>query len=107
MRDAVLATPAYVAVIWAGVEAATDEVTTLKLALLAPAGIVIVAGTFTAAKGVADKPMTAPPVGADPEIFKVPPTVADPVTVELATVIPARVGPDVCTKISALACVAP
>jgi len=107
MRNAVLATPAYVAVIWAGVEAPTEEVTTLKLALLAPAGIVIVAGTFTAAEGVADKPMTAPPVGAGPESFTVPPTVAGPMTVELSTVFPARVGPDVFTKVSALARVAP
>ena len=62
-----------------GVEAPTALVATLKVALLAPAGTVTLAGTAAAA-WLLESVTWAPPVGAGPFSVTVPVALAPPVT---------------------------
>ena len=76
---AVLVTPTKTAEMVAEVEAVTEVVVTAKLALLAPAGTVTLAGTV-AAVTLLESDTTAPPVGAALVRVNVPCDVAPPVT---------------------------
>jgi len=75
-----LVTPAYVAEMVTGVDAATVDVDAEKVAVVVPAGTVMVAGTLTAALPL-DSAITAPPAGAALESVAVPCELAPPVTV--------------------------
>ena len=76
---AVLVTPTKTAEMVAEVEAVTEVVVTVKLALLAPAGTVTLAGTVAAVE-LSESDTTAPPVGAALVRVNVPCDVAPPVT---------------------------
>jgi NhaP-type Na+/H+ or K+/H+ antiporter len=54
------------------VEISTRDVFTVKLALVAPAGIVTLLGTLAAPLLLLDRTITAPPAGAGPLNFTVP-----------------------------------
>ena len=54
------------------VEAVTAKVVTVNVRLLAPAGMVTLAGTVAAAMLLLERETRAPPVGADPLSFRLP-----------------------------------
>ena len=62
------------------VEAATGLVLTLKVAVVAPAGIVTEPGTLATVGSLLDKEMTAPPLGAGPPNVTVPVDELPPLT---------------------------
>ena len=76
---AVRVTPPKTAETVAEVEAVTEVVVTVKLALLAPAGTVTLAGTAVAAE-LSDSDTTAPPLGAGALKATVPVEALPPVT---------------------------
>jgi hypothetical protein len=71
---------AYVALMLAVVELATDNVVTANETLLDPAGTVTLTGTLAALVLLLVRPMTAPPEGAAPLRLTVPWDDAPPVT---------------------------
>jgi hypothetical protein len=77
---AVFVTPPKLAVIVTGVEAVTALVITVKLALVAPAEIVTLAGTVAAGVLLLASVMTAPPEGAAPVSVTVACDVLPPTT---------------------------
>jgi len=80
VSEAVLVTPAYDAEMLTGVEAVTELLLTVKVALLAPAATVTLAGTLAAALPL-ESNTCAPPVSAGPLSVTVPVEVcAPPVT---------------------------
>jgi hypothetical protein len=64
VRVAVRVVPLYEAEMFELVERSTRDVFTVKLALVAPAGIVTLLGTLAAPPLLLDKKITAPPAGA-------------------------------------------
>ena len=72
-------TPPYVAVTVTAVAVATDEVVTVKVLLVEPAGTVTLAGTDAAAE-LSDSDTTAPPLGAAALSLTVPVDDAPPTT---------------------------
>ena len=87
---AVLVAPPNEPVIVTGVDAATDEVVMVKLALVAPAPTVTLAGTVAAAL-LSESDTTAPPDGAAPVSVTVPCEVLPPTTLVGFTVNVERV----------------
>src|SRR6266550_4739613 len=93
VSEAVLVTPAYNADIVTGVEAATAKVVTVKVALVAPAGIVTLAGTVATAGLLLESETRAPPVRADPLSVTLPVEGDPPLTLVGFSVTEVRVGP--------------
>ena len=79
VSTAVRVTPANTAEIVAEVEDVTEVVVTVKVALLAPAGTVTLAGTLVALE-LSDSDTTVPPLGAAPVRVTVPVEALPPVT---------------------------
>lgn len=77
----VLVTPAKAAEMLAEVDAVTELVVTVKLALLLPAGTVTLAGTVTADE-LSESDITAPPVGAAALKVTVPVEELPPITLD-------------------------
>ena len=79
---AVRVTPLYVAEIVTGVEALTVVVVIVKVALVAPAGIVTLAGTLATVPLLLESEASAPPLGAAEVNVKVPAEAFPPTTLE-------------------------
>jgi hypothetical protein len=80
VRVVVLVTPPYTAVMVEEVDVATPLVVIVKVALVAPAATVTLAGTTAAAVLLLDKVTTAPPAGALPVRVTVPVELFPPTT---------------------------
>ena len=89
---AVRVTPPALAVIVTGVDAVTDAVLTVNVALKAPAGTVTLAGTVAALVSLLDSVTTAPPEGAALVSLAVPSEVLPPTTLAGLSAIPASEG---------------
>ena len=76
------------------VEAVTTRVVTVKAALVAPAGMVTVAGTVAAVVSLLERETMAPPVGAGPLSVALPVEGNPPLTLVGFSVSEVRVGPD-------------
>ncbi len=77
-----------------GVEAVTTRVVTVKAALVAPAGMVTVAGTVAAVVSLLERETMAPAVGAGPLSVTLPMEGDPPLTLVGFSVSEVRVGPD-------------
>ena len=77
-----------------GVEAVTTRVVTVKAALVAPAGMVTVAGTVAAVVSLLERETMAPAVGAGPLSVTLPVEGDPPLTLVGFSVSEVRVGPD-------------
>ena len=77
-----------------GVEAVTARVVTVKAALVAPAGMVTVAGTVAAVVSLLERETRAPAVGAGPLSVTLPVEGDPPLTLVGFSVSEVRVGPD-------------
>jgi hypothetical protein len=76
-----------------GVEAVTAKVVTVNVALVAPAGIVTLAGTVATAALLLARVTTAPPLGAGPLSVTLPVEGVPPTTPVGFSVSEVRVGP--------------
>ena len=94
MIESVRVTPAYDAETVTGVEAVTTLVVTVKVALVAPLGIVRLAGTVAAPVLLLEREMTAAPLGAGPLKVTVPVEVPAPATLLGFSVSEVRVAPE-------------
>lgn len=92
LRVAVLVTPPYAAEIVTGVDADTVRVVTVKLAPVAPAATVMLAGTDATPVLLLDSVTTAPPVGAAAVSVMLPCAELPPVTVDGVSVKVERAG---------------
>jgi len=79
-----------------GVEAATAKVVTVNVALVAPAGIVTLAGTVAAAVLSLERETTAPPLRADALRTTLPVEADPPLTLVGFSVSEVRVGGGPC-----------
>ena len=77
-----------------GVEAVTTRVVTVKAALVAPAGMVTLAGTVATVVSLLERETRAPPVGAGPLSVALPMEGDPPLTLVGFSVSEVRVGPD-------------
>lgn len=89
---AVRVLPPYEAEIVTEVEKRTIDVFTVKVALVAPAGTVTLAGTLAVPGLLLESMIWAPPAGAGPLSFTVPVEELPPVTLEGLSVSEERVG---------------
>ena len=76
------------------VEAVTARVVTVKAALVAPAGMVTVAGTVATVVSLLERETRAPPLGAGPLSVTLPVEGDPPLTLVGFSVSEVRVGPD-------------
>src|SRR6266436_8168338 len=76
------------------VEAVTARVVTVKAALVAPAGMVTLAGTVAAVVSLLERETMAPAVGAGPLSVALPVEGDPPLTLVGFSVSEVRVGPD-------------
>jgi hypothetical protein len=91
VTEALALVPFDVAVIVAGVAAATGDVVTVKSTEVAPSGMVTDPGTVTAGSLLV-RPMISPPVGVVEPKVTVPVTDVPPITLEGATATPVTAG---------------
>ncbi len=77
-----------------GVEAVTARVVTVNVALVAPAGMVTLAGTVAAVVSLLEREMMAPLEGAGPLSVALPVEGDPPLTLVGFSVSEVRVGPD-------------
>jgi hypothetical protein len=83
-----------------GVEAVTASVVTVKAALLAPAGMVTLAGTVAAAVLLLERETTAPPVRAGPLSMTLPVEGDPPLTLVGFSASMVRVGGGVTVRVA-------
>ena len=76
-----------------GADAVTGRVVTVKVALVAPAGMVTLAGTVATAELLLESETRAPPVRADPLSVTLPVEGDPPLTLVGLSVTEVRVGP--------------